>query len=164
MLVPTRLNLFWGSFVFPMRPSRGRPGPEAGSTMTENRQGPLWLLRILSAIILAAVGGIHLFLIFDGVGGLLGTMFVLNAIAAFVLAVGMLVLRGTWLRLATILSLLFLIASLAALLLALTVGLFGITEVWSFTLVPETVIIESIGIVVLAITSGVSMRRRARVA
>ncbi len=76
----------------------------------------------------------------------------------------MLVLRGTWLRVATILSLLFLIASLAALLLALTVGLFGITEVWSFTLVPETVVIEAIGIVVLAITSGVAMRRRARVA
>jgi hypothetical protein len=132
--------------------------------MTESRQGPLWLLRILSAIVLAVTGGIHLFLIFDGVGGLLGTLFVLNGIAGIVLAVGMLVLRGMWLRVATILSLLFLIASLAALLLALTVGLFGITEVWSFTLVPETVVIEAIGIVVLAITSGVAMRRRARVA
>ena len=132
--------------------------------MTESRQGPLWILRILSAILLAATGGIHLFLIFDGVGGLLGTLFVLNGIAGIVLAVAMLVLRGTWLRLAAILSLLFLIASLAALLLSLTVGLFGITEVWSFTLVPETVVIEAIGIVVLAITSGVAMRRRVRVA
>ncbi|MBO1739576.1 hypothetical protein [Leifsonia sp. TF02-11] len=131
--------------------------------MTESRQGPLWLLRILSAIVLAVTGGIHLFLIFDGVGGLLGTLFVLNGIAGIVLAVGMLVLRGTWLRVATILSLLFLIASLAALLLALTVGLFGITEVWSFTLVPETVVIEAIGIVVLAVTSGVAMRRGERV-
>ena len=113
--------------------------------MTESRQGPLWILRILSAILLAATGGIHLFLIFDGVGGLLGTLFVLNGIAGIVLAVAMLVLRGTWLRLAAILSLLFLIASLAALLLSLTVGLFGITEVWSFTLVPETVVIEAIG-------------------
>lgn len=170
MLVPpgalasaARLNLTWRSFVFPMRPSRWRPGPEAGSTMTESRQGPLWLLRILSAIVLAAIGGIHLFLIFHGVGGLLGTLFALNSIAAIVLAVGMLVLRGPWLRIATVLSLLFLIASLAALLLALTVGLFGITEVWSFTLVPETVIIEAIGIVVLGITSGATMRR-ARVA
>ncbi len=85
--------------------------------MTESRQGPLWLLRILSAIVLAVTSGIHLFLIFDGVGGLLGTLFVLNGIAGIVLAVGMLVLRGTWLRVATILSLLFLIASLAALLL-----------------------------------------------
>jgi hypothetical protein len=131
--------------------------------MTESRQGPLWLLRILSAIVLAAAGGIHLFLIFDGVGGLLGTLFALNGIAAIVLAVGMLVLRGTWLRLAVILALLFLIASLAALLLALTVGLFGIREVWTFTLVPETVIIEAIGIVVLAVTYGFTMRRRAEV-
>lgn len=131
--------------------------------MTESRQGPLWLMRILSAIVLVLIAGIHLFLIFDGVGGLLGVMFVLNAIAGFVLAVGMLVLHGTWLRLATVLSLLFVVASLAALLLALTVGLFGITEVWTFTLVPETVIIEAIGIVVLGITSGVTFRR-ARVA
>jgi hypothetical protein len=127
--------------------------------MTESSQGPLWLMRILSAIVLVLIAGIHLFLVFDGVGGLLGTMFVLNAIAGVVLAVGMLVLRGSWLRLATILSLLFVIASLAALLLALTVGLFGITEVWTFTLVPETVILEAIGIVVLAITSGVAFRR-----
>jgi hypothetical protein len=127
--------------------------------MTESSQGPLWLMRILSAIVLVLIAGIHLFLVFDGVGGLLGTLFVLNAIAGVVLAIGMLVLRGSWLRLATILSLLFVIASLAALLLALTVGLFGITEVWTFTLVPETVILEAIGIVVLAITSGVAFRR-----
>ncbi|WP_434316235.1 hypothetical protein [Leifsonia sp. P73] len=132
--------------------------------MTESSQGPLWLMRILSAIVLVLIGGIHLFLIFDGVGGLLGVLFVLNSVAAFVLAIGMLVLRGAWLRLATTLSLLFVIASLAALLLALTVGLFGIREVWTFTLVPETVIIEAIGIVVLGITSGVAFRRRARVA
>ncbi|MEY9951811.1 lysylphosphatidylglycerol synthetase-like protein (DUF2156 family) [Leifsonia sp. EB34] len=122
-------------------------------------QGSLWLMRILSAIVLVLIGGIHLFLIFDGVGGLLGVLFVLNSIAAIVLAIGMLVLRGAWLRLATTLSLLFVIASLASLLLALTVGLFGIREVWTFTLVPETVIIEAIGIVVLAITSGVAFRR-----
>jgi hypothetical protein len=128
--------------------------------MAQSRQSPLWLMRIVSAIVLAAVGGIHLFLVFDGVGGLLGTMFVLNAVAGIVLAVGMLVLHGAWLRIATVLSLLYLIASLAALLLALTVGLFGITEVWSFRLVPETVIIDSIGIVVLALTTGVAFRRR----
>lgn len=131
--------------------------------MTESSRGALWLMRILSAIVLVLIGGIHLFLIFDGVGGLLGVLFVLNSIAAIVLAIGMLVLRGAWLRLATTLSLLFVIASLAALLLALTVGLFGIREVWTFTLVPETVIIEAIGIVVLGITSGVAFRR-ARVA
>ena len=116
------------------------------------------VMRILSAIILLAVGGIHLFLVFDGVGGILGVFFVLNAIAGLVLAIGMLVLHGRLLTLATVLSLLFVIATLLALLLALTVGLFGITESWSFTLVPQTVILESIGIVVLAIATWVVIR------
>jgi hypothetical protein len=126
--------------------------------MTGNNRAVLMVMRILSAIILLAVGGIHLFLVFDGVGGLLGVLFVLNAIAALVLAVGMLVLRGRILSLAAVLSLLFVIATLLALVLALTVGLFGITETWSFTLVPQTVVVEAIGIVVLAITTLVVLR------
>ncbi len=126
--------------------------------MTGTNQAVLWVLRILSAIILLAIGGIHLFLVFDGVGGVLGVLFVLQAIAGLVLAIGMLVLRGRLLVLATILSLLFVIASLAALLLALTVGFFGITETWDFTLVIPTVIVESIGVVVLAITTVVVLR------
>jgi hypothetical protein len=115
-------------------------------------------MRILSAILLLAVGGIHLFLVFDGVGGTLGVLFVLNAVAGIVLAIAMLVLRGRLLKLATVLGLLFLIASLASLLLALTVGLFGITEVWTFTLVPQTVVFDAIGVVVLAITTVVVFR------
>ena len=135
-----------------------------GSSMTASSQAgtshvATRVMRVLSGILLLAVGGIHLFLVFDGVGGTLGVLFVLNAVAGIVLAVGMFALRGRLLRLATILSLLFLIASLASLLLALTVGLFGITEVWTFTLVPQTVVIEAIGIVVLAITTAVVFRR-----
>jgi len=126
--------------------------------MTGNNRAVLWVMRILSAIVLLTVGGIHLFLVFDGVGGLLGVLFVLNAIAGLVLAIGMLVLRGRLLSLATVLSLLFVIATLLALVLALTVGFFGITETWSFTLVPQTVVIEAIGIVVLAITTLVVLR------
>ena len=118
------------------------------------------VMRILSAITLLAVGGIHLFLVFNGVGGLLGVLFVLNAIAALVLAIGMLALHGRLLTITTVLSLLFVIATLLALVLALTVGLFGITETWDFTLVPQTVVIESIGIVVLAIATLVVVRSR----
>lgn len=118
----------------------------------------LTVMRVLSAIVLLAVAGIHLFLVFDGVGGLLGVLFVLNAIAGVVLAVGMLVLRGRLLVIAAVLSLLFIIATLAALILALTVGLFGITETWDFTLVPQTVVVEAIGIVVLAIAALVALR------
>jgi hypothetical protein len=115
-------------------------------------------MRILSAIVLFAISGIHLFLVFDGVGGVLGVMFILNAIAGIVLAIGMLALHGRLLKLDTVLSLLFVIASLLALVLALTVGLFGITETWGFTLVPETIVIDAIGIVVLAVTSIFALR------
>jgi hypothetical protein len=121
--------------------------------MTEGNSRLLWALRILSALFLLAAGGIHLYLVFNGTGGVLGVMFVLNAVAALVLAIAMLVLHGRMLRLATVLSLLFLVATLGALVLALTVGLFGIRSTWDLALVPETVIIESIGIVVLAITT-----------
>lgn len=126
--------------------------------MTERDQRGLWVLRILSAVLLLAAGGIHLYLVFNGVGGILGVMFVLNAVAALVLAIGMVALRGRLLQVAAVLSLLFLIATLLALVLALTVGLFGITETWDYTLVPETVIVESIGIVVLAVTTFAVLR------
>ena len=126
--------------------------------MTETSTRGLWILRILSAVLLLAAGAIHLYLVFNGVGGILGVMFVLNGIAGIVLAVGMVATRGRLLQLTTVLGLLFLLASLAALLLALTVGLFGITETWDFTLVPQTVVIESIGIVVLAVTTYLVLR------
>lgn len=116
------------------------------------------VMRILSAVALLAAGGIHLYLVFNGVGGILGVLFVLNAVGALVLAAGMLFLHGRLLQAVTVLSLLFLIATLLALILALTVGLFGITETWDFMLVPETVIVESIGIVVLAVTTVMVLR------
>jgi hypothetical protein len=128
--------------------------------MTESGHGLPRVMRILSAIVLFAIGGIHLFLVFDGVGGVLGVLFILNAIAGIVLAIGMLALHGRLLKLATVLGLLFVIASLLALVLALTVGLFGITETWSFTLVPETIVVDAIGVVVLAIASIFALRSR----
>ena len=129
--------------------------------MAATNQRGLWVMRILSAVALLAAGGIHLYLVFNGVGGILGVLFVLNGIAGVVLAIALVVLHGRLLQVATVLSLLFLIATLLALILALTVGLFGITETWDFTLVPETVIVESIGIVILAITTVMVLRRPA---
>lgn len=127
--------------------------------MAESTQRVSRVWSILSAITLFLVGGIHLYLVFTGTGGILGVAFVLNGIAGIVLGIAMLVLRGRLLRVATVLSLLFVIATLLALILALTVGLFGITEQWDRPLVSQTVIIESIGIVVLAITTAVVLRR-----
>jgi hypothetical protein len=108
--------------------------------------------RISSAILLLIMGGIHVYLVFNGVGGLLGALFVLNGIGAVVLAIAIIVLRGRLLLLATLLSLLFMTGTLLALILALTVGLFGIHEVLSFTLVPATLVIESIATIVIAVT------------
>jgi hypothetical protein len=126
--------------------------------MAESNQRTVRILSILSAIFLIVTGGIHLYLVFNGTGGILGVAFTLNAIAGVVLGIAMLVVRGRLLQLTTVLSLLFLIATLGALLLALTVGLFGITESWDGYFVPQTVIVESIGIVVLAVTTAVVLR------
>ena len=130
--------------------------------MSESSQGLLKVTRILGGILLLAIAGIHLFLVFDGVGGVLGVLFILNSIAAIVLAIGMFALRGALVKFVVVLSLLFIIASLVSLLLALTVGLFGIHETWTFTLVPETIIVEAIGIVVLVVASAAALRRRTR--
>jgi len=116
--------------------------------------------RLLSAIVLLVMGGIHLYLVFDGVGGLLGGLFVLNAVGALVLAIAVMVLRGRLLLLATVLSLLFMVGTLLSLVLALTVGLFGIHEVLSFTLVPTTLLVEAIGTIILAVTVALVLRSR----
>jgi len=127
-------------------------------------QPTLMAWRLLSAIMLLAMGGIHLYLVFYGVGGLLGALFVLNAVGALVLAIAVVVLRGRLLSLATVLSLLFMVGTLIALALALTVGLFGIHEVLSFKLVTTTLVVESIGSIILAVTVALVFRsRRSRV-
>jgi hypothetical protein len=131
----------------------------ADTSLAVTAHGPIRVMRVLGAIILFIIGAIHLFLVFDGVGGTLGVLFVLNAVAGIVLAIGMLAARGRLFRAVAVLGLLFSIASLVALLLALTVGLFGITEVWTYTLVPETVVADAIGVVLLAVTTALVFRR-----
>src|SRR5437667_2221281 len=122
--------------------------------------GALMTWRLLSAIMLLVMGGIHLYLVFHGVGGMLGTLFVLNVVGALVLAIAMIALRGRLLSLASVLSLLFMAGTLLALVLALTVGLFGIHEVLSFKLVPTTLVVESIGTIILAVTVALVLRPR----
>ncbi|MCS5720205.1 hypothetical protein N1027_18900 [Herbiconiux sp. CPCC 205763] len=128
--------------------------------MTGRVSGVEWVMRILSAILLLAIGGIHLYLVPYGAGSVLGVLFTLNGIGGIVLAIAVLALRGRLLQLAVILALLFALASLLSLLSALTVGLFGITEVWSFPLVPQTVVVDAIAVVVLAVTTWAVFRRR----
>jgi hypothetical protein len=114
----------------------------------------------LSALLLLAMGGIHLLLVFQWAGGLLGVLFVLNAIGGLVLAIAMLAARRRLLRLASLLSLLFMAGTLLALVLALTVGLLGIREQLGGELVMPTLVVESIGTIVLVVTAALVFRRR----
>jgi hypothetical protein len=123
-----------------------------------HRSQILW--RVLGGLLLLAMGGIHLYLVLTVVGGLLGVLFMLNAIGGLVLAIALLAAPRRFLPLASVLSLLFMAGTLLALVLALTVWLFGITEQLSFELVPTTLVVESIGTIVLAVTTALAFRTR----
>jgi small-conductance mechanosensitive channel len=123
-------------------------------------QRSLMVWQVLSALLLLAMGGIHLYLVLDGVGGLLGVLFVLNAVGGLVLAIAMIAAPRRFLAPASALSLVFMAGTLLALVLALTVGLFGITEQLSGQLVSTTIVVESIGIIVLVMTTVLAVRRR----
>lgn len=72
------------------------PEHRAGSSPAAaigGRWRPLMAWQVVSALFLLAMGGIHLFLVFSGTGGVLGTLFVVNAVGSLVLAVAMVVLR-----------------------------------------------------------------------
>ena len=116
--------------------------------------------QVISAVLLLAMGGIHLFLVLTGTGGTLGVLFVLNAIGALVLAIAMVVAPRGLLPPASVLSLLFIVGTLLALVLALTVGLLGISEQIGGELVVPTIVVESIGIIVLAATTAMVYRVR----
>jgi hypothetical protein len=114
--------------------------------------------QVLSAVALLAMGGLHLWLVFHGTGGILGILFVLNAIGGLVLALAVLLTRGRLLQVATVLGLLVLAGTLLALVLALTVGLFGIRSSLGYDLALETLVVESVGVVILLVTTATVLR------
>jgi hypothetical protein len=116
--------------------------------------------QVLSALFLLAMGGIHLYLVVTSTGGVLGVLFVLNAIGSLMLAIAMVVLRRRLLLVASVLSLLFMAGTLLALVLALTVGLFGIRSSLDYQLAPTTLVVESIGTIVLLVTTALVFRVR----
>lgn len=125
--------------------------------MTHARRSTM-VWQVLSAVALLAMGGLHLWLVFHGTGGILGILFVLNAIGGLVLAAAVLLARGRLLAIATVLGLLFLAGTLLALVLALTVGLFGIRSSLEYDLALETLIVESVGVVILLVTTAKVLR------
>jgi hypothetical protein len=132
---------------------------DRGDVGQAGQRSPI-LWRALSAVLLLTMGGIHLYLVLTGFGGLLGVLFVLNAIGGVVLAIAMIAAPRRFLPLASVLGLLFMAGTLLALVLALTVGLFGIHEQLGTQLVPTTLVVEAIGTIVLAVTTALAFRMR----
>jgi hypothetical protein len=145
-----------------MSSTAGPLGPSDAPTVRIHRGRPQRSTMVwqgLSALALLAMGGIHLYLALTSTGGILGVLFVLNAIGGLVLAVAVLVLRGWLLATATVLALLFLAGTLLSLVLALTVGLFGIESSLDYELAPTTLVVESVGVLVLLVTTVLVLRR-----
>ncbi|TDD84330.1 hypothetical protein E1202_23385, partial [Saccharopolyspora karakumensis] len=111
---------------------------------------------------LLGMGGIHLVLVLTGTGGLLGVLFVVNAVGSVALAVAVVVARQQRLALASGLGLLFVLGTLLALLIALSpVSLFGMRSSLGYQLAPTSIVVESVGVVVLAMTTVLALRTRA---
>ena len=132
------------------------PATAGGAGHGGHRSPIVW--QALSALLLLVMGGIHFYLVLNGVGGVLGLLFVLNAVGALVLAIAIVVLRRQALLVASVLSLLFMVGTLLALVLALTIGLDGIRETLDFHLVPTALVVESIGTIVLVVTTAMVLQ------
>jgi len=133
-----------------------RHAPRATATGAGASAPLAW--RVLSALSLLAMGGLHLYLVLTSTGGVLGVLFLLNAAGGLVLAVAVLTTRGPLLQVSTVLGLLLLAGTLLALVLALTVGLFGLRSSLDYDLAPTTLVVESLGTVVLAVTTALVLR------
>ncbi|GAA4779473.1 hypothetical protein GCM10023200_10790 [Actinomycetospora chlora] len=147
-----------------MASTAGPLGPGDAPTVRIARGGSrstmIW--QVLSALALLAMGGIHLYLALTSTGGVLGVLFVLNAIGGLVLALAVLLTRGRLLAVAAVLGLLFLAGTLLSLVLALTVGLFGLRSSLDYELAPTTLVVESVGTIILLVTTVLVVRRTAR--
>ena len=141
--------------------------PRKARAAQRSAVGGLMVWQVLSALLLLAMAGIHVYLVvFAGFGGPLGTLFILNGVGGLILAVAMLVARRGFLAWVSVLGLLFMGGTLLGLVIALTVpaGLLGIRESIDTELVPTTLVVESIGVIVLVITSVLALRARRRAA
>lgn len=120
--------------------------PQASSR--GGRRATALLLRLCCVVLLAWIGYIHLHLWQEGYRQIPtdGPLFLLDAVAAFVLAAALLV----WPRpLAGLLAAGYTASTLGALLISLTVGLFGFRESISASLVAQSLAIETITLLAL---------------
>lgn len=119
----------------------------------------LWVLLILDAALLIASGSIHLDLwnIAYRHVHILGPLFLLQVIAAFVLAVIILVTRHV---LAVLAGLGLVLGTIAGFILVLTVGLFGFKLTFISAEAWTVLIVEAVAIVTLAATARLLLPRR----
>ena len=129
------------------RPRRlASPRPQAPGR--GGRWATALLLRLCCVALLAWIGYIHLHLWQEGYRQIPtdGPLFLLDAVAAFVLAAALL----TWPRaLAGLVAAGYTAATLGALLISLTVGLFGFRESISASFVVQSLAIETIAVLAL---------------
>ena len=129
---------------------------------TSESTGLLWGLRIVGALLLAAMGWIHLDLWLDGYKNIdvIGPAFLLNVIAGFGLAALLLVTPRRFLPWVAALGALFSLGTLGALLISTWWGLFGFKETTSASLWWESFWVELAGGVVLLALAALAARRR----
>jgi hypothetical protein len=113
-------------------------------------------LRVVGALLLVAAGAIHLHLWSTGYDSIawIGPLFMVNAIAAFVLALAVLAAPRRLLFWPAGAGALLQIGTLGGLVLSSTVGLFGFVESSAASYYWESVLVESVGFVVLAVLAG----------
>lgn len=108
-------------------------------------------VRIVGAVLLLAMGAIHLRLWFDGYRDIawIGPLFLANAVLGVLAGVAILLTPTRWLGWVGLLAALLALGTLGGLVLSLTVGLFGFFESLSAPLVVPTIVVESAAFVVL---------------
>jgi hypothetical protein len=108
-------------------------------------------LRAVGALLLAAAGAIHLYLWSTGYDSIdwIGPLFLVNAVAAFLLAAAVLTAPRRLLFWPAGAGALLQLGTLGGLVLSSTVGLFGFVESSAASYYWESVIVESVGFVVL---------------
>jgi len=122
-----------------------RPSPSG----PPRRRAAALLLRLACVALLAWIGYIHLHLWLEGYRQIPtnGPLFLLDAVAAFLLA-AILLMRPA--PLAGLLAVGYTVSTIGALLISLTVGLFGFRESISASYVTQSLAIETITVIALA--------------
>src|SRR3954452_17215612 len=123
----------------------------------------LGILRILGALLLLALAGIHFYLWRQGYDSIevIGPAFLVDTVLGVGGALLILASPLRWLPVAAVLGALLCLGTLGALLVATTVGLFGFTEAMQAQLCGKSLVVEAVGFVVLAALV-VAARRRQR--